>query len=147
MSALVTVLRRPWALAPQRPSVRLELVREPARDHTLAYALGILTVLAVAVFGAVALNALVADGAVRTRAVEQRIVAAEHRYADLLVAVTVLEDPARIRAEAVELGLVPAGPARIVRLERGLDADGVRAVADAGALRADPLKPVLSVER
>lgn len=146
MSALVTALRRPRALVPARPAVRLEVVREPARDHTLAYALAIIAVVAAAVFGAVALNALVADGAVRTRALEDRIATAEQRYAGLLIEVTVLEDPARIREQALALGMVPAGPARVVHLERDLDADGVRAVADAEALHADPLKPVLSVE-
>jgi hypothetical protein len=146
MSAIASVLRRPVGAAPVRAVPRLELVGERLRSHVLAYTL--LTVLAIAasVFGAVALNATAADAAVAARDLERRISEAERQHAELLVAVSTLEDPTRIRELALGMGLVPAGPARHVTLVRALPADGAHNAPDAELLLADELKPILSVE-
>lgn len=146
MSAIATALRRPWAIVPARGVPRLEVVREPARAHTLAYAFAIIAVLAAAVFGAVALNAVGADASVRARELDLTIAASERAYADLVVRVAALEDPARLRERAVAMGMVPAGAARHVLLERPLPADGAMSSTDGEVLVGDPLKPILSVE-
>jgi hypothetical protein len=145
MSALIAPRRRPRpAQAPRR---HLRVVDEPTRRHTLAYALVMVLVLAGAVFGAVALNALAAGAAVEARVLDQRVAEAERSYAQLVADVAALEDPARIREAAVDQGLVPAGPGRQVVLERNLEADGAVTPVDVLEGTADPLKPLLSVER
>lgn len=146
MSAIATVLRRPVRSAPVRSAPRLELVGERLRSHVLAYSLLTVLTIAASVFGAVALNATAADSAVAARDLERRIGEAERQHAELLVAVSTLEDPTRIRGLALELGLVPAGPARHVTLVRALPADGAFNAPDADLLLADELKPILSVE-
>lgn len=151
MSAIATVLRRPvlrrapsGAAAPRSP--RLTVAAERTRSHVLAYAIATVLCLAASVFGAVALNATAADAAVAARDLERRIGEAERQHAELLVAVSALEDPMRIRELALDLGLVPAGPARHVTLIRSLPADGVQNAPDADLLLTDELKPILSVE-
>jgi hypothetical protein len=145
------------AVAPPR---RLERVPDPARTarphlrivqparplQTLAYALATIVVLAGAIFGTVTLNALAAAHAVEARALETRVTEGERAYAQLLADVAALEDPARIRSAALDLGLVPAGPSRHIALARALPADGAVTEALPGD-EADPLKPVLSASR
>jgi hypothetical protein len=125
----------------------LQVVEEPVARHTLAYALAIIAVLAAAIFGAVTLNALAAAAAVEARELEARVAEGERAYAQLVADVAALEDPARIRAAALDLGLVPSGPGRHVLLERNLPADGAPSPIEVAEGPADPLKPVLSVER
>jgi hypothetical protein len=147
VSALTAPLRRarPRTDAPRRPHLRV--VEEPRKRHPLLFALLTIGVLSGAVFGTVTLNALAAASAVEARELEARVAAAERDYAQLVADVAALEDPARIREAALELGLVPAGPGRHVVLDRNLPADGaVTELVDSGG-PADPLKPVLSVER
>jgi len=114
--------------------------------RTLVLLLATASVIVAAVFGIVGLNALAANAAVEARALEREVGAAERRYAELVAAVAAKEDPARIRAEAFELGMVPSVAARHLVLSRTLDADGRRA-AEAERVVADPLKPVLTQER
>jgi hypothetical protein len=128
------------------PRRHLRVVREPTPRHTLAYVLAIVLILAGAVFGAVALNALAAGASVESRELDQRVAEAERHYAQLVADVAALEDPARIREMAVEQGLVAAGPGRQVVLERNLEADGAVTPVDVLQGTADPLKPLLSVE-
>jgi hypothetical protein len=146
MSALTTALRRPRLGLPARPSPRLEVVGERLRSHVLAYALLTVLTLATAVFGAVALNAMAADSSIAARDLERRIAESERRHAELLVEVSTLEDPMRIRELALGMGLVPPGPARHVTLARPLPSDGASNAPDSGLLLADELKPILSVE-
>lgn len=144
----VSPLRRA-RVRPATPDARpdLRVVREPRHRHTLAYLLAVVLLVGAAVFGAVSMNALAAAAAVEARTLEAEVSAAERDYAQLVAEVATLEDPGRIRRAAMDLGMVPAGPSRVVRLERNLPADGAVAESLEGELGADPLKPLLSAER
>lgn len=149
MSAPVTTRPRQ---RPDRPPVEdrrasLRVVEEPRPRHTLAYALVMVLLLGAAVFGAVALNALAAAEAVQARTLERQVEEGERTYASLVADVAALEDPGRIREAALELGLVPAGPARHLQLERNLPADGTVVQTRLPEANPDPVKPVLSAER
>lgn len=144
MSAVTAPLRR------SRPTPvvdrHLRVVEEPVTRHTLAYAVLMIVIFAAAVFGAVALNALAAGSAVEARALEAHVVEAERHYAQLVADVATLEDPARVRAAALELGMVPPGPVRHLTLERSLPVDRFVPAARTPDGAADPLKPLLSME-
>ncbi|MFP4635337.1 MAG: hypothetical protein ACLFRD_05715 [Nitriliruptoraceae bacterium] len=144
MSAVPAPLRRRSQEAEQR---HLEVVEPPAVRHTLAYALVIITVLGAAIFGAVSFNALAAAAAVEARALEAEVADAERSYGQLVADVAALEDPARIREAAEDLGMVPAGSVRYVSVERSLPADGAVPPTDTGQGSPDPLKPLLSAEQ
>lgn len=146
MSAVTAPLRRSREVAPD-PRGHLRVVDEPVVRHTLLYALVMIAVAGASVFGAVALNALAAGTAVEARTLDAQVSEAERTYAQLVADVASLEDPARIRETALELGLEPAGPARFVPLERNLPADGAVVASDRPGAAQDPLKPLLSVER
>ncbi|TVR36953.1 MAG: hypothetical protein EA388_02580 [Nitriliruptor sp.] len=133
--------------AAPKPRPDLRVVREPRPRHTLAYALVLIVLVGAAVFGAVSLNALAAAASVEARTLDAQVRAAERDYSMLVAEVASLEDPGRIRTAALDLGMVPAGPARVVVLERSLPADGAVAEVFDGGLDADPLKPLLSAER
>jgi hypothetical protein len=145
------------AVALQRPRVVVAPTRERAvaaersaaagGHRTLVLAITTVLMIAAGVFGAVALNAMAADAAVQARALEAEVSGAERRYAELVVALAVKQDPARIRAEALAMGLVPSTAARHLTLERAIAADGAWAEADPRALIPDPLKPLLTLER
>jgi hypothetical protein len=146
MSAVTAPLRRSREVAPDTGR-HLHVVDEPVVRHTLAYVLVMIAVVGASVFGAVALNALAAGAAVEARALDAYVNEAERTYAQLVADVASLEDPARIRETALELGLVPAGPAHFVPLERNLPADGAVVANERPGATQDPLKPLLSVER
>jgi hypothetical protein len=147
VSAVTAPLKR------ARPSDRaaegrhLRIVADPRKRHTLLFALLTIVVVGAAIFGTVTLNALAAAQAVEARELEARVADAERSYAQLVADVAALEDPARIRAAALDLGLEPAGPGRHVVLGRNLPADGAVPDIHLPGRAADPLKPVLSVER
>jgi hypothetical protein len=147
MSAVA--LSRPRAVAaPARErAVEVERAVVAGGRRTLVLAIATVLMIAAGVFGAVALNAMAADASVQARALEREVVAAERRYAELVVAVAVKQDPARIRAEALAMGLVPSAAARHLTLERAIAADGAWAEADSRVLTPDPLKPLLTLER
>ncbi len=147
MSAITAPLRR---TRPEldRPGQRyLRGVEEAVPRHTLAYAIVMILVFAAAVFGAVSLNALAAGASVEARDLEAHVTEAERVYAQLIADVAALEDPARVRAAALEIGMGPPGPVRHLSLERNLPADGAVPETRTPDAAADPLKPVLSVER
>ena len=144
MSA-VTALQRRRDQASQQP--QLHVVEPPPTRHTLTYALLIVAVLGVTIFGAVAFNALAAAAAVETRALDAHVAEAERSYAQLVADVAALEDPARIREAAKDLGMVPAGPVRHLTLERNLPADGASPPTGTPDTTPDPLKPLLSAAR
>lgn len=130
-----------------RPRSRhLEVVVPRRPVPTLVYALLTLVVLSAAVFGTLTLNALAAADAVNTRVLEAQVAEGERVHAQLVADVARLEDPARIRAAAEELGLEPALGGRHLVLDRVLPADGAPTEALIGS-EADPLKPVLSAQR
>ncbi len=147
MSAVA--LSRPRAVvAPARErAVEVERAVVAGGRRTLVLAIATVLMIAAGVFGAVALNAMAADASVQARALEREVVAAERRYAELVVAVAIKQDPARIRAEALAMGLVPSAAARHLTLERAIAADGAWAEADSHPLTPDPLKPLLTLER
>lgn len=142
MSA-VAPLKRARPEPATRRGRHLRVVDEPTTRHTLAYALGMILVLGGAIFGTVSLNALAAAASVEARELDARVADAERTYAQLVADVAALEDPARIRAAALELGLVPAGPGRHVVLERNLPADGATSPTEVFQGTPDPIKPLL----
>jgi hypothetical protein len=149
MSAVAPPRRNPRAVPTghsnaDRPRLR---VVQPARPvPTLVYALLTIVVIAGAIFGTVTLNALAAAHSVEARELEARVAEGERLYAQQVADVAALEDPARIRRAALDLGLVPAGPSRHLALTRALPADGAVTETLPGDA-ADPLKPVLSATR
>ncbi|MBW3619325.1 MAG: hypothetical protein KY461_03710 [Actinobacteria bacterium] len=147
MSAVPAPSRRPLPRShARRPHLRV--VPEPRPRHTLRFALLYLGLAGATVFGTVSLNALAAGDAVAAHRLEQEVVTAERDYAMLVAEVARLEDPARIRAAALDLGMVPAGSVRFLVVDRTLPADGVMPDLVASDDEAtDPLKPVLSVEK
>lgn len=148
MSAVPAPSRRAVHRTDERRRPDLRVVPEPRPRHTLRFALLYLVLAGATVFGTVSLNALAAGDAVAAHELEQRVVTAERDYALLVADVARLEDPARIRSAALELGMVPAGSVRFLVVDRTLPADGVTPDLVAGADEAtDPLKPVLSVEK
>lgn len=149
MSAVTAPLRRSPAAEPTpRRRGHLRVVPETRKRHTLRYVLLSLALTGATVFGTVSLNALAAGDAVAARQLEQRVVQAERDYAILVADVAQLEDPARIRQAALDLGMIPAGSVRFLPVDRTLPADGVDPDLVAQADEAtDPLKSVLSVER
>jgi len=144
MSAVA--LQQPRQLRVVDTPATVEVAAVVTGRRTLALALATALVIVAAVFGVVGLNALAANAAVEARALEREVGAAERHYAELVAAVAEKEDPGRIRARALELGLVPSTAARHLILSRLLDADGARR-PDAGTIVTDPLKPVLTQER
>jgi len=120
---------------------------EATGRRSLMLALATALVIVAAVFGVVGLTAMAVDKEVEARSLERSIGQAERRYAELVAEVATKEDPSRIRARALELGLVPSPAARHLVLSRGLDADGARRRQDGGMLIGDPLKPILTQER
>lgn len=147
MSAITAPLRRTDETARHRRSRHLRVAPEPVERHVLVYVLAMLLVGGAVVFGAVSLNALAAGQAVEARTLDAQVAEAERLYAQLVADVAALEDPARIREVALDLGLEPTPPARYVALDRNLPADGAPSPADALATTPDPLKPLLSQER
>jgi cell division protein FtsL len=125
----------------------LQVVEEPARRHTVAFALLVLAVLGIAIFAAVSLNALAATTSIQARELDLRVAEAERHYAQLVADVAALEDPARIREAAADLGLIPADAGRYLPLARNLPADGAPSRVEVREGPTDPLKPVLTVER
>lgn len=129
----------------RRPQLRV--VPEPRRRHPALFGALYLIVAAGTVFGAVSLNALAAGDAVSARELEERVEIEERRYGQLVAEVAALEDPARIRQAAVDLGMIPAGSPRYLVLDRALPSDGVVEEPVVAGATADPLKPVLSADR
>jgi len=147
VSAITAPLRRSRPTAEPDAPPALRLVEEPVVRHTLAYTVVMVLLLAAAVFGAVSLNALAAGASVEARELEAHVTTAERRYAALVAEVAALEDPARVRAAAQELGMVAPGPVRHLGLERNLPSDGAVPDSRTPDATTDPLKPLLSLER
>lgn len=143
---------------PARPSERPRLHLVGPRRHSVAFAAFLSSICALAVFATVAINALAAGDAVAALEAEKAVEEAGSHYAELVATVARLEDPARIEQVAVEeLGMIPAGRARFLVVQRPLPTDraanppevmaGTHVRPQAPARLADPLKPVLSVQR
>lgn len=126
----------------------LRVVPTPKRRHTALFVLLYLLIAGATVLGAVSLNAMAAGDAVEARELDAALVENERRYGQLVAEVAELESPERIRAAALELGMVPSDAPRYLVVQRVLPADGAArdAVVDAGET-TDPMKPVLSQER
>ena len=146
MSALAVVRPRvrPRTATAPATDVRSEAPAASGRVH-LVVVLAVLGIGAATLFGAVALNAAAAQAAVTARRLEGEVRVAERQHADLLVEVAELEDPARIRARALELGMVPAPAARHLVLRRTIPEDGAPDPVGTGV--TDAPKPVLPPER
>ncbi len=117
------------------------------RRSRTGYAIVVATILATAIFGVVALNAMAAASAVEARGLEERVAEGERRYGHLVAEVAALEDPGRVRDAARELGMVEAGSIRYLPVARLLPADGAVGESATSPLAADPVKSVLSMDR
>jgi cell division protein FtsL len=93
-------------------SPRLRLVTPNPR--TSRFALVLLVIAALGVFGVVSVGAMTAEAAIEVRALEQDVDELKHDYELLTAEVAELESPDRIRSIAVdELGMVePDDPSR-----------------------------------
>lgn len=151
-------LHAPSSSAPAPSPPRLRLVGSVPRRRRVAFAVLLSSICTVAVFATVAVNALAAGDAVAALEAERAVEEAESRYTELVARVAELEDPARIERVAVkELGMIPARGTRFLVLDRPLRkehattpvdvAAGTQSRPQAPAKLADPLKPVLSVQR
>lgn len=127
---------------PQTPQLRV-VVEQPKR-HILLFGVALTSLICAVIFGAVTLNAFAASAAVEARQLDRVVADAERLYAQQVADVAALENPGRIREAAFALGMVPAGPARHLVLERNLPADGAVLVTEQRAANPDPLKPLLS---
>jgi hypothetical protein len=146
VSAVTAPLKRTRVPEPvRRPDLRV--VEEPRPRHTLRYALLVIAVLGLGIFGTVALNAMAAANSVESRELQTRVADAERNYAVLVAEVAALESPERIRQAASDMGMVEASGGRFVQLTRPLPADGASDESVPMGGTTDPLKPVLSVER
>jgi predicted secreted protein len=131
-------------VADEQKKPHLAVVVEAPKRHVLLFGVTLTTLVCAVIFGAVTLNALAASAAVEARRLDGEVAQAERLYAQQVADVAALENPGRIREAAFELGLVPAGPARHLVLERNLPADGAVLVTEQRAANPDPLKPLLS---
>ncbi len=139
MSAVSTnpTLRRTGARRERR---HLRPIDDVPRRHPLVF-IALYVVLGLgAVLGAVSLNALAAEDAIELARVESEVVTAERAWTQLTAEVAALEDPARIRSLAEQMGMEPT-PQRFVVPEQALPDDRVEATTD------DPMKPILSADR
>lgn len=123
---------------------QLAVVIDAPKRHVLLFGVMLTTLICAVIFGAVTLNALAASAAVDARRLGGEVADAERLYAQQVADVAALENPGRIREAAFALGLVPAGPARHLVLERNLPADGAVLASEQRATNPDPLKPLLS---
>lgn len=144
MSAITAPVRRPHVAVPTARTPHLRVVEGVHGGHRVAYLLLIVAILGSAVFGVVALNAMAAANAVEARALDAEVAAGERAYGQLVAEVAELEDPARIRARAEELGLVPAETPRYLAVDRRVAADGLERALDHGAARSDPVRSALA---
>jgi hypothetical protein len=145
MSAVA--LQQPRRLRVVEDVAVVEEVAVVTGRRTLALVLATAVVIVAAVFGIVGITAMAANASVEARALELQVAQAERAYAELVAAVAAKEDPGRIRALALELGLVPSSAARHLVLVRGIEADGSRRSDAASVILNDPLKPVLTQGR
>ncbi len=144
----------PIAPAPATPAAKerratapsLRLVADTPARHTLTYLMLYVLLIGGTVFAAVSLNAMAASRSLQAHTLEREVTVQERDYAHLLAEVARLEAPSRIRAEALQMGLVVGGEPTYLFLERQLAADEVVGEVAVGG-EADRLKPVLSVSR
>jgi cell division protein FtsL len=133
---------------PARRHPHLRLVTPGPQRHTRSFALLLALLAIAAVFATVAVNALGAADALTARTLQAEVAEAERRHAELVAEVAALEHPGRVEAVAVdELGMVVPTDARFLVLGRALPEDGRRVSEIVAGEEADPLKPILSVER
>jgi cell division protein FtsL len=130
---------RTGASSTRRP--RLEVVaptRHAGRYALLLVALGIL-----GVFGIVSLNAMAAESAFEARALEAEVRELSLRYDELTAEVAHLASPERVREVAVaELGMVPAEQPQFLVADAGTPVG-----SSAPSRVSDPIKPVLGASR
>lgn len=122
----------------------LSVVVERPKRHVLLFGVVLTTLTCALIFGAVSLNAFAASAAVEARELDRVVADAERLYAQQIADLAALENPGRIREAAFALGMIPAGPARHLVLERNLPVDGAVLVSEQRAANPDPLKPLLS---
>lgn len=124
----------------RRERRHLRAIDDRPRRHPLVF-VGLYLLVAIgAVMGAVSLNALAAQDAVEVTRVEAEVVDAERAWTHAVADVAALEDPARIRLLAEQMGMEPT-PQRYLVPSQVLPGDRSDVTAD------DPIKPILSADR
>lgn len=109
----------------------------PPIRHPRRYLALLFVVAALGVFGVVSLNALAAESAFESRALEHEVAELTVRYDELTAEVATLEAPQRVQQVATrDLGMVPAQQPGFIVLDRN---DSLGKVA----LRDDPDVPAL----
>ncbi len=123
----------------RRERRHLRAIDDRPRRHPLVF-IGLYVLVGIAaVMGAVSLNALAARDAVELARLEAEVVTAERTWSQSVADVAGLEDPARIRMMAEQMGMEPT-PQRFLVPAQPLPGD--RAPEDV----EDPAKPVLSAD-
>lgn len=125
---------------PRRRRRHLRPVLEGPRSHPLLFFVLYAAIAIGAVVGAVTLNALAAEDAVRMRQLDAKVADAERAYGELVAQVAALEDPERIRMLAEQMGMEPTRQRHVVPAQSLPD-------DHAAASTEDPLKPVRTAQR
>ncbi len=124
----------------RRERRHLHAIDDRPRRHPMVF-IALYVVLAIgAVMGAVSLNALAAQDAVELSQLEADVVDAERTWSQSVADVAGLEDPARIRMLAEQMGM-ESTPQRYLVPEQTLPGDH----EEPGT--ADPMKSILSADR
>lgn len=125
---------------PRRSRRHLRPVLDGPRSHPLLFFVLYAAIAVGAVVGAVTLNALAAEDAVRLRQLDAQVADAERAYGELVAQVAALEDPDRIRMLAEQMGMEPTRQRHVVPAQ-SLPDDHEAASTE------DPLKPVRTAQR
>lgn len=123
----------------RRERRHLRAIDDRPRRHPLVF-IGLYVLVGIAaVMGAVSLNALAVRDAVELARLEAEVVTAERTWSQSIADVAVLEDPARIRMLAEQMGMEPT-PQRFLVPAQPLPGDRAPEVVE------DPDKPILSAD-
>jgi hypothetical protein len=118
------------------------VVEDAPRRHPIAFLLLYLVTGIAIVLGAVSLNALAAGGAVDAAELNRQVSDAQRHYELMVAEVAQLENPERIRAQAEQMGMIPAENPRYLEPGRELPTDTTPPQAT-----EDPVKPLLQATR
>lgn len=140
MSAATTASPGRRRTGARRERRHLRAIDDTPRRHPLVFIALYVAIGLGAVLGAVSLNALAAEDAVELARIEAEVVTAERTWTQATADVAALEDPARIRSLAEQMGMEPT-PQRFLVPEQTLPGDRVEGTQD------DPMKPILSADR
>lgn len=123
----------------RRERRHLRALDDHVRRHPLVFIALYVLIGVAAVMGAVSLNALSVTDAVELSRLEAEVVTAEREWTQAVANVATLEDPARVRLLAEQLGMEPT-PQRFLVPSQSLPGDGDPVMIE------DPDKPLRSAD-